>query len=196
MKCRQLEEKIALYVEGDLGERAASEVQEHLRGCAACRDLAAGLSESQAALRSLRAEEIDDAALTEVRRRVLGQIGSQKPSWLYAWRWQHALGGAMAVAVAAFLLWPRQEVPPPQSPPAPVAVVERPPEAAPVKPPVAKPKPKAPATQVARREPRPAEPSRVQAANPASREPLVVKLLTDDPNIVIVWLIDQNGDGT
>jgi hypothetical protein len=28
----------------------------------------------------------------------------------------------------------------------------------------------------------------------APSEPLVVKMLTDDPNIVIVWLIDKKGD--
>ena len=29
---------------------------------------------------------------------------------------------------------------------------------------------------------------------PEEPTPLVVKLVTDDPNIVIIWLIDQNVD--
>jgi hypothetical protein len=28
----------------------------------------------------------------------------------------------------------------------------------------------------------------------AAKEPLVVKMLTNDPDVIIVWLIDQKGD--
>jgi hypothetical protein len=49
-----------------------------------------------------------------------------------------------------------------------------------------------------------AAPPKVKRSRPGGRlrtrgsappsEPLVVKMLTDDPNIVIIWLVDQRGD--
>lgn len=34
----------------------------------------------------------------------------------------------------------------------------------------------------------------VSTAREPKTEPLVVKMLTDDPNVVIIWLVDQTGD--
>ena len=46
--------------------------------------------------------------------------------------------------------------------------------------------------EFARIEPVRIEPTRIDP--PLKPDPLVVKLVTDDPEVVIVWLIDRNGD--
>src|SRR6185436_14594481 len=40
------------------------------------------------------------------------------------------------------------------------------------------------------------EPGTPEAGLAESAKPLMVKLLTDDPNIVIYWLVDQKNGGT
>jgi hypothetical protein len=176
MDCSRYESQLALYAGGDLTGREAQELEGHLRVCPGCHELAEGLAQSQAALRRLGEDDVDEEALRQVRRRVMGEMGSRRPSWLYytpGWRYAVTAAG-LAVLVAAIALIPRApttlSLPPPPSPvvelPLPVVVKPRPPARRPVVP--------------------------VKPAS-AAQEPLVVKMFTDDPDIVIVWLIDQNG---
>jgi hypothetical protein len=90
------------------------------------------LQRTQVALRSLRKQEAPEAALAEVRNRVLDQVASRKPSWLFAFRMQRDVR---------------------------------------------------PKTRAAR-----------GAAPRKPQESLLVKMFTDDPDVVIYWLIDQTGD--
>ncbi|HSW49688.1 MAG TPA: hypothetical protein VLH09_05900, partial [Bryobacteraceae bacterium] len=116
MACSQYEALIALYVEGD---HVTPETEDHLRACADCRALAGELRQSQELVRSLREEEIPDAALAAVRSRVLDRVASRRPSWVFALRWWHGLAAGAATAVVAFLMLPGPAVPPPASPPSP-----------------------------------------------------------------------------
>ncbi len=186
MACSRFEPLIALYVEGDL---ATPEIEEHLRACAGCRALAEQLERSQAALRSLREEEVPEAALAEVRRRVLDEISSRKPTWLFALRWWHGVAAGVTAAVLVAALSPRPEVPPPPNQP----VLSLPAPAINHLLSGAGPRPAA-ASHAAQAEAGRGPTAARRAAPPQPQEPLLVKMFTDDPNVVIYWLIDQTGD--
>ena len=188
MNCERFEALIALQVEGDLSGRDAERLEEHLRECSTCRDLHGALSESQAALKDLGTEAADSEALDRVRRRVMAEVTEKRPSLVYAWRWKYALAAGAVLVILGVVLSEWGTV---TRPPAPL-VVQAPPAAPEV---VAKkvPQPaRMPARQARKRAPLVAVKSRIEP--PKESEPLVVKLVTDDPNVVIVWLIDRTGD--
>jgi len=172
MICPEFEADIALYAGGDLPAARIAPLETHLAECADCRVLAEELRAGQALLRELREEPVEDAMVAQVRRRVLAQIGAARPSRLY---WKLALAAALILAV--IFVWPRHQAR--IGPAAPMAHVE--------------PAPVAPARRpniipvrhgVIRRHHR-----RAPAAQPGP--PVLVKFVTDDPNIVVYWLIDQ-----
>ncbi len=172
MNCSKAERLLALHAGGDLPAEETRKVEEHLRTCLNCQELAKGLAVSHAALKSLHEEELDASRLADVRRRVLDRAAAARPSWLDALRWWHAAPAGLAVAaVMGIALYPRSDVPLPPEPPVirlvPPVIAKNPP----------------PAIQ---------EPERPRAAAP--QEPLLVKMFTDDPDVVIYWLIDPNGD--
>jgi hypothetical protein len=175
--------QIALYVEGDLPARKASAVEAHLAECAACRELVDALSASQSALRSLRGEAADPLLLDQVRSRVMAEIQTQPPRPMFGWAWRFALAATLiALLAGGTYLWrnPRPQAPrrteivrlpetPPVPPPTPIA---------PVKP-----------HRVHHR----SKPARIAPEQkPAASGALVVKLFTDDPNVVIL-LVSENG---
>jgi anti-sigma factor RsiW len=192
MKCEDLEERIALHITDDLPPGQAASVKAHLDACSRCQELADGLRRTARALESLKAEEADEPACREVRRRVLERLRSGDVRRLPVntpWRW------AVAAALFLFLALPiafrerKTDLPAPLVPVAP-EVGRRPPETVASAPTVNR----TPAKLASRH--RKAEGSaellrRKVATTP--REPMVVKLLTDDPDVVIYWLVEQNG---
>jgi hypothetical protein len=189
MTCREYEPLIALYVEGDLNDR---ELEQHLAECSDCRELLDDFRASQAALKELAA--VDAAFLSAVRSGVLAKIESRRRM---PWPWMAAFAVAMALIVMMML--------PPRKPPA-IAELPRPavgiaklpvPVDGGADPLVRRRPPGRPSAiaQVARkaRKSRPGGRLRTRGSAPPS-DPLVVKMLTDDPNIVIIWLVDQSGD--
>jgi hypothetical protein len=206
MKCRYSETDIALYVEGDVGPAKACEIQTHLSVCTQCRDLVIELRESQAVLKTLKQDTVSATSLALVRSQVLAEIqAGVKP---VCGRWVYALAGGVFVAVVAVGLMLEMRKP----------QVEEIVKSAPLPPP-----PAVPLTSKTITEPtanldhktRPSDRTmkRVNAnvplregdgrrrrqgvahteVPPEPAKPLVVKLLTDDPNIVIYWLIDNTG---
>jgi hypothetical protein len=169
MTCREYEPLIALYVEGDLNDR---DVERHLAECSDCRELLGDLRVSQAALKELAT--VDAAFLSAVRSGVLARIADKRR---IVWPWIAAFAAAV-VLIAAILTAPRK--------PALIA--------------------KAPVTGggtgllagrpsvIAQAAPKPKRSRPARRPRTAPPEPLVVKMLTDDPNIVIIWLVDQRGD--
>ena len=107
------EEQLALYVDGEFWD-GRSAVEEHLRGCANCQGLLAELQESRATLlgsfREPAGEELRDVRLRVVRR----LEGRKQAARIWVW------GSVMAAVaiVLAVLLFPRQprSVPVTQSP--------------------------------------------------------------------------------
>ncbi len=169
MTCREYEPLIALYVEGDLNDRC---VEQHVTECSCCRELLEDLRASQASLKELVL--VDAAFLSAVRSGVLGKIENHSQR---AW----PLVLAFAIAVALILAIPVQRKPAAiggADPP----VRGRPPG-----------RPAATAQAIPRaKKSRPGGRPRTRGSAPL--EPLVVKMLTDDPNIVIIWLVDRTGD--
>jgi hypothetical protein len=209
MKCRYSETDIALYVEGDVGPDKACEIQTHLSVCTECRDLVIELRESQAVLKTLKQDTVSATSLALVRSQVLAEIqAGVKPVW---GRWVYALAGGVFVAVVA--VGSMLEMRKPQ--------VEEIVKSAPLPPPAAVPLERGTLTEPnanldhktrlsdrtmgrvnanvplrvgdGRRKRQEITHTEVPSEPSEPAKPLVVKLLTDDPNIVIYWLIDNTG---
>jgi anti-sigma factor RsiW len=196
MKCRYSENDVALFVEGDLGQAKAHDMEAHIVVCDACRTLAEELRESQSLFKSLKQDTVSAAALSSVRSRVLAEAGAGKAR--VAWgRWVYALAGAgFVVAMCAGLLWHAHVKIDPRPPMAAVPATRGTLTISDSKPEVVEVvKAKVPLTkrdERERRQPRAQEVAHTEIP-PEPPKQLVVKLLTDDPNIVIYWLVDQNG---
>ena len=219
MKCRYSENDIALFVEGDLEPAKAAELEVHLVTCEVCRELEADVRESQTVLKSFRQEVVSSAALSFVRTRVLEQVSTKRlrPVW---GRWVYALAGAMFVAVVSVslvLYKPKPDVRSTDEVKQPDVVVASGSPLVEVERTTLdgfalsgsrglRPLPSAPAKVASRHSlDRRSHPSFSKEGNgvvitePALSETpkeVVVKLLTDDPNIVIYWLVDQKNGGT
>jgi len=178
MSCQKFELLIALYVEGDLAPGEAGMVESHLGGCEGCRQFSAEMRTSQAALKVLRNEYIAPSAFEQVRSHVLA---TRPQAWLpLIWPRYAIAAGLLVVLLAGWLVRRHTEnavvgvesvhaIMP--APPAQPLLRPRPPKA------------------LAARERR-----RLRRQAPRFKtEPLVVKMITDDPQVVIYWLVDQNG---
>jgi anti-sigma factor RsiW len=184
------EKLIALDVEGDLPERKAAKLGEHLKACRNCREFAEKLQASQALLKSLAQEPVEDAVLREVRQRVLDEIATEvEPDRFPAWRF--ALGAALVASVilAAITLWRLRGHGVSES----TREVSKQPRMAAVR-------PAANSSEYARvrtekvkhvlRQRKRSQAPLIASVKPPQSEQLTVKLVTDDPNVVIYWLVD------
>ena len=168
MHCKEWEERVALHVGGDLPADEASALEVHLAGCLGCQVLWSGMRESLDLLRGAHSEPLPAAAYTAVRGRVMAELAAGRWIW---WRWAAALAAAAVVMLVALAVWPERRVEP--LPRVALAVPPGPelPHTAQAKPPV---------------------PPRRGHAKPSAlpRQPLLVRLVTDDPNIVIYWIAE------
>jgi hypothetical protein len=145
-------------------DEVGSEVEAHLAGCPGCRSLAAELQANAHAMRALGAEVMP--ALTMPKR-----AGSP---W---WKWSSAAAALVVTLTTAW--WASRPPKPPQIVSVDVKVTGIVPrEVAPV-----------PA-----KIPEKLTPAVVPTAAVAYKEPLRVKMLTPDPDVVIYWLVDQKGE--
>jgi anti-sigma factor RsiW len=153
-------------------------IESHLAECDACRALAAELRAEQALLGELRDQPLEDAMLAQVRQRVLAEVGvaTRQPSRLY---WKLAL--AAALVLTAILVWPRHAV---KQTPAASNTAQA--EAGSV------PAAAHGAAPLARKV-RHRRHGRTPAPQPGP--PLLVQFVTDNPNIVVYWLVDQKPQG-
>ena len=149
-------------------ETSGAEIERHLSGCAECRALAEHMRANAAAFSAMAEEE-----LPEVRFAVISRI-RQQASARKLLRWGWALAAA-AVVVVAVSLWPHERNIAPA--PAEVAVA---------------PKAEIPRTAPAVAPPKTAR--RTLAHRKQAAPPLVVKMLTDDPDVVIYWQVDSQVD--
>lgn len=186
MNCREWEEALALYCGGDLDARRSLEVESHLAGCAGCQIFAGGMRARLEEMRAIHGQEIPAAYFTAVRARVLAKI-RPLPWWRRRW-----LQAALA-AVACFILWReladvRSNRPLPR--PVPVAQESARPAAPVATEVVPEPAPKTPPqVAVVHRRPKAA-----RKAVPATGEPLTVRIVTDDPTVVIYWITNPKGE--
>jgi len=189
MTCADFEKLIALDIEGDLPQRKAARLGEHLETCLTCQEFREKLQASQALLKSLAQEAADEAALREVRQRVLDEIPSEAaPHRFPAWRFALAAALLAAAIFAAVTLWRPRGHGVSKS-------IETTRQAAPE---AGRPAPTASEYAQARtenakhvlRQRKPLGGSLAASVKPPQAEQLTVKLVTDDPNVVIYWLVD------
>ena len=173
MSCVKFESLIALYVENDLAESEQRLVEVHLETCHSCREFAADIRESQTALKELRMDFVEESALQEVRAEVLFHLSA--PRKTVTWPW-YAIAAMLLIGLCAGWLWRSQTAAPPDVQPR-AAVIAPPHTILPVR--------QRPHTRVVRH--------RQPDAPTFQSEPLVVKMITDDPQVVIYWLVSQNG---
>jgi hypothetical protein len=178
MKCTEWQAEIALHAGRDLPSADVPRVERHVAECADCRALLADLRAEQSAIAQLRDDPLEDAMLAEVRRRVLQEIDVGRRAALVPLFWKLSLAAALVLAV--LLAWPKHH---PAAKPEPLARAERP-QYIP---------PPAPAPSVARHH-RARTHRRAPSAQP-SAEPLLVQFLSNDPNIVIYWIVDPKPQG-
>jgi len=109
MKCPKAQNLIALDVEGDLAEKQAPALRDHLAACPACAEFAQEMRESQWMLKSLGESGPENAVLLRARQTALEQIrleqSTPEPAW-WTWtvrpQWVHASAGlAVLVCLAA-----------------------------------------------------------------------------------------------
>jgi anti-sigma factor RsiW len=162
MSCGDWAERIALYAGGDLDDAARTEVERHLAGCEECREFARGMEECVSAIHEARDVEIAAAHFAAVRARVLSRL---RPASRHGvWRWTTAAAIALAMVAGWTLLSRRPELPPPQ------VALARPPA------------PQLSATATA-------APRKVRRTRPPRpHEPLLVKIETDNQEVVIYWI--------
>jgi hypothetical protein len=213
MSCKRYEHWAGLYVGGDLDRPRVRKLERHLEDCADCRELVEGLGQTRAAVEGLRDEPLDGSVLEDLHQGILETIQAEADSaraparrdgFGKAW-WRWGLVGSLAmllVALAAVLFFIPRTIDSPGQ-----IVEEAPPVEAPVTIPPRETETPLPAeTTVEKHEPPPhyavldvAETPDVEASFPEPVEDdrhaddLVVKLLTDNPDIVIYWLVERNG---
>jgi len=169
LSCTDVQREIA-------AESDKPEVRIHVETCTQCREFGEQIALDRALLKSF--DPPPAAALGEVRRNVMAQLAREW--WRRKWLWP---GFATATAACLLLIWAgtmrnlgNEPIPLPK----PVLAIATPP-------------PNWQARAVVRhrtvhlmvRRPRPA-PLLAQ-----SSEPLTIKMFTKDPNIVVIWLVDQ-----
>ena len=173
MSCEWRERVAALEDEPD--------VRRPIAACEECRDLEAGLMADLAVMRAAHEVPLAPAHYTAVRARVMDRVAAERrrSTWRFVWL------GAASVAVVAGLLVPlrlgREDpgVPPrapiatPRGPEAPI-LSNRAPEIA----------------STPRRGTK--SPGRLKPAPPTQL--VMVKLLTDDPRVVIYWMVEPRGE--
>ena len=179
MRCPKFELLIALYVENDLAQAEARALESHLAECDGCREFAAQMRESQAVLKALRTEFVDDAVLLQVRTEVLSAASHRQR--VVAWP-RYAIAAGLVLTLLAGWMWQMRPMARLESRPI-VANVSTPPLPVTVPAPQARTRTRLPRVRRDRPQPAPVFKS----------EPLVVKMITDDPQVVIYWLVDQNG---
>ena len=151
-------------------EQDSAEFREHLKVCDECREF----EENASALRDLR---VPEAAFAAVRQRVSSWIQEKKRRTMW-WTWSAA---AAAACIALLCVWFV-----PQNPAGPMPIVAK------KEPPTIE-WPARPVAQPVRH--KSSGRSLAQARPARKTEPIVaVKMLTDDPNVIIIWLVDQKGD--
>jgi hypothetical protein len=163
--------------------------------CPDCREAASSFARNLEWLKEAHSDPVAPAHYAAVRARVLGDLERGPQPW---WRRIWICGAAAATVAMAFLLFPR-----PVEPPKPVgqpfqAAAALPGGVAEAPAPVLSKKPSGPGfKKLARARRRTVVRQMIEPGRPGGlphQEPLIVKLLTDDPNVIIYWISEGKGE--
>jgi len=208
MSCGYSEERLALWMDSSEMDLSIAEIRErdrHLASCPVCRAAIAKLRESQLFVKTLRADSVNSAVLVQVHAQVMDRVSELKrpPAWiiqverslLFGMRRNYALAGfgsfVLVSCLALGIFWKvqRHEQTKTQIPPVPASLVAEVPGPIVVNPPAASVANAAPVRHVKHAPKK--EPVSVDAELPAEHpQRVMVKLLTDDPSVVIYWSLD------
>jgi hypothetical protein len=208
MSCGYSEERLALWMDSNEMDLSIAEIRErdrHLASCVACRNVIAKLRESQLFVKTLRADSVNSAVLVRLHADVMDRVSELKrpPAWviqverslLFGMRRKYALAGfgtfVLVSCLALGIFWKvqRHEQTKTQIPPAPTSLVAVVPDSIVVNPPAGNVAKAAPIQRVKHTPKK--ESVSVDAELPAEHpQRVMVKLLTDDPSVVIYWSLD------
>jgi anti-sigma factor RsiW len=214
------ESKIALYAGGDLPPAEAVELERHLASCGECRSTVEGYAGVLDAVQEMHRGPVPQAAYSAVRARVLAELERPVPFWRRAW----VYAVPVAVAALVILTLPNALRKPAGAPartsygsPTAASSKREAPATAPAEiaahvgqapglragPPAGANQPRHPRPAQQADQPKPPElaaapeaPGQVASVNesPTTADPLVIKMLTDDPDVIIYWIADSKGD--
>lgn len=190
--------ELALFVGGDMTADEAARTLAHLAACPACRAFVEELRESQGMLAALAGEPLDPEALARIRRAVRRRIEAEGRRPVRAPAWALALAAGLVLAVVGAAIWlrgiapggtglravPRERVVEAR-PTAPLPVLVEPVVEPGTEPttaaPEAAPEPRTPVRRAA---------ERVAPEVHTATEPMVIQVVSDDPDIVFYWLVE------
>ena len=110
MNCSQVQESLPVYVGGDLAERWAHSITEHLQCCANCAEVANEYRETREMLRDFTPPSFAEGTYAGIRQRVLREIENERisPAWpqmianVFRPRPAWALAAALLIAITLF----------------------------------------------------------------------------------------------
>ena len=205
------EESIALLAGDDLDPKQRADIERHLSACSECRGALEEYRRARESLAALRDKDISASDYAWVRRSVLEQVTGTKAHVPFL-RWIALAVTLLVLGVALRALWNRTHSPisiaqrPVKESPGPVAGQEAARRPAPAQTPVTS---RSVTRQPARRLHELAQrrrfdtPERALEASAAvqtvaSKAPVLddiaVKLETEDPNVIIIWLSSHKGE--
>ncbi|HSE15501.1 MAG TPA: zf-HC2 domain-containing protein [Pyrinomonadaceae bacterium] len=111
MNCKQVEDLLPLYAGGDLEEKRARSVAEHVRTCAACARVADEYRDSVQLTEQFAPPVFSEAVYAGIRQRVLREIETEAPSWsqtiasVFRPRLTWAIAGVLLIVVSMFAIY-------------------------------------------------------------------------------------------
>jgi len=204
MNCVRWQRLVALYVGDDLDRSRTAGVEQHLSTCPSCRDLEHDLRSDRLHLQDLDAAAAGGLELGSVRGAVMAKIVNRRKRSLMFSQPRLLSALAMVVVVIALALVMRQSTGPDaprtvsRQSPSPASGVPVVPEQRDIPlpqptPDFVPPIPNSTDTRLTRAETSLSALS-TSSPPPAPAEPMTIKILTDDPEVVIYWIVDPKGD--
>lgn len=164
MKCRSVKKQLPLYAGDDLPQEKATVIKAHVAACDACQVELDALKAARNSARSLRDEAVPNEDFERLRQTVMEKVAAEEWRVPVLRRRQGAVLAALAplgiAAVAALVLQGPAPMPGQADDGSPPRAVITPPE----------------------------DVESSDATEMRVDEPVVVKIYTDDPDIVVYWL--------
>lgn len=187
MNCERWRRWLALDAGGDLSVRRTRRLQVHLQRCPECRTLSRELRSARGRLQALAASAAPHEATMQTRPLQAFATTAARRQIPVALRWSAAATALLLVVVVGYRLAPRRPLSEEAAGPAAVSAAAPTPIATPPdEPGRSSPAAPAPPATAAKLPPQPGRPDLRTAAT----ETLVLKIHTDDPEVVIYWLVE------